>query len=113
MSSLQQMEQWSGARAGTPARAVVCAGGVDIPYIRAGRGKAVVFLAADIDSIDAQREIDVLAQSFLIIAASPPPELDFSVWLNGLLDGLGITRAGILLDESLAPFLSIGDRNDV
>ena len=92
---------------------MVCAGGVDIPYIRAGRGKAIVLLARDIDSLDVQHQIDILAHSFLVIAASPPPALDLASWLSDFLDGLGIVRTSILIDETIAELFISGESNHV
>jgi hypothetical protein len=109
-----QMEQWSGARAGTPARAVVSAGGVDTEYVRAGRGEPVVLLAADIESLEVQRTIDVAARNCLIIAASPPSHTDFTAWLRGFLDGLGLTHARVVMDAGeLLNLVSTGEPNDV
>ena len=113
MIDVTVLENFSGARAGTPARATVCAGGVDTEYVRAGRGDAVLLLAGDVDTLEMQQRIDVLARHFLVIAASPPVNAEFNSWLGGFLDGLGLMRASVLVDASLTHLLMTGDSNDV
>jgi dipeptidyl aminopeptidase/acylaminoacyl peptidase len=54
-----------------PARAIVCAAGIDTPYVRAGRGEAMVIVAADVDARDVQQMIVDLAEHFLVLAAAP------------------------------------------
>lgn len=112
MSEPTRMENWSGARAGTPARAAVFAGGVDTPYVRAGRGDPIVLLASDMESIEVQHAVDVLARNFLVIAASPANATEPDAWLRDFLEGLGVAGASILVHASLAHKLTIGDSND-
>jgi hypothetical protein len=89
------------ARAGTPARAVVCAGGVDTIYLRAGRGEPIVFLVNDVDAADVRQMIDVLARHSLVFAATPALSASAS-WLRDFLEGLGVTGAHVLVHASLA-----------
>jgi hypothetical protein len=93
------------ARAGTPARAIVCAAGIDTPYVRAGRGEAMVIVAADVDARDVQQMIVDLAEHFLVLAAAPAVTEDgraFEQWLRNFLDGLGVNTAHVLFHASVA-----------
>ena len=96
------------ARTGTPVRAIVSAAGIDTPYVRAGRGEAMVIVAADIDARDVQQMIIDLAQRFLVLAAAPAVTEEgcpFGQWLRNFLDGLGLSPAHVLFHASVpAPF---------
>ena len=99
------------ARAGTPARAIVCAGGIETPYVRAGQGEVVVIVAADVDARDVQQMIVDLAERFLVLAAAPAIEggRAFERWLRNFLDGLGVNAAHVLFHASVPPALIAGD----
>ena len=101
------------ARAGIPARAIVSAAGVDTPYVRAGRGEAMVIVAADVDARDVQQMIVDLADHFLVLAAAPAVTEDghaFETWLRNFLDGLGVNTAHVLFHASVATALVTGGR---
>jgi hypothetical protein len=102
------------ARAGVPARAVVCANGMETSYLRLGHGQPIVLLAADVDAEDVQEAIRRLAQNFLVIAASSPLHCgeQLSSWLNGFVEGLGITGAHLLVHASTLTTLMNGDSRD-
>lgn len=85
----------------TPARAIVCAGGVDTPYLRAGRGEPIVLIAADVEAADVRSMIADLAQRFLVIAASPPVA-NVATWLTLFMEGLGLSDAHVLHHASTA-----------
>lgn len=102
MSSVKVSEGLQPVRAGSPARAVVCACGVDTNYLRAGRGEALVFIASDIEAPDAGAMIDALAVQYRVIAAAPPAGCAFDSWLPSFLEGLGVTDAHVLLHSSIS-----------
>lgn len=102
-------------RAGSPARAVVHAGGVDTEYLRAGQGEPMVLVAALLDSSDVQATVARLAQHYLVLAVALPPGSLAQVqpqpgpagnplanrWLDEFLEGLGLSHAHVLLHSSL------------
>jgi hypothetical protein len=91
------------ARAREPARAIVCAGGEETPYLRAGRGDVVVLLMTQYDGAWAQELIGVLSAKLLVIAPRVPAmevEGAFGSWLSNVLDGLGIAQVSIAAEAS-------------
>jgi hypothetical protein len=101
------------ARAGVPVRAIVSAAGIETPYVRAGRGEAMVIVAADVDARDVQQMIVDLAERFLVLAAAPAVTEEgraFEQWLRNFLDGLGLSAAHVLFHASLPTALVTGDR---
>lgn len=101
-------------RAGSPARAVVHAGGVDTEYLRAGHGEPMVLLAPRLDVPEVQVIVARLAQHFLVIAAGLPRDLPsqhparvtaasdtVGRWLEEFMEGLGYSHAHVLLHSSL------------
>ena len=99
------------ARTGAPVRAIVSAGGIETPYVRAGQGEAMVIIAADVDARDVQQMIVDLAERFLVLAAAPAigGGRGFERWLRNFLDGLGVSAAHVLFHASVPPALITGD----
>ena len=100
------------ARAGSPARAMVSAAGIDTTYVRAGRGEAIVIVAADVDDRDVQQMIVDLAERFLVLAAAPRVVEEgraFERWLRNFLDGLGLGAAHVLFHASVPTALVTED----
>lgn len=88
------------ARAGTPARAVVWAGGHATSYLRAGCGAVVVLLMSDYDGATALELIALLSTVHLVIAPSVPSGVAIGTWLTNLLDGLGITATNVFAERA-------------
>lgn len=89
-------------RAGSPARAVLHAGGVDTEYLRAGHGEAMVLLAPVLDAPEVQGTIARLAQHYLVLAAALPSQTPGATrWLDEFLEGLGFSHAHVMLHSSL------------
>jgi hypothetical protein len=91
------------ARAGEPARAIVCADGVETPYLRAGRGDVVVLLMAEYDGPCALELIELLSAKLLVITPRVPAlevEGAFGSWLSNVLDGLGIAQVSVAAEAS-------------
>jgi hypothetical protein len=88
-------------------RAVVCAGGVNTSYVRAGRGKPIVLVSDDVDAPETQEMIATLARDHLVFAASPPVTdgQGLGVWLRNFAEGLGINDAHLVLHPSVSPVL--------
>ena len=87
------------ARTGEPVRAVVYAGGEETPYLRAGRGDALVLLIDEYDGPLALELIAVLSAKFLVIAPRMPQKEGEEApgpWLANVIEGLGLARASIL-----------------
>ncbi len=98
------------ARAVTPARASVSAGGVDTEYRRCGRGPALVLLAEGADDAWTDGVMGALARDFLVLAPRRPAGVRFADWLADFLDGLGVVRASIVAEPSqLAPALAFAE----
>ena len=85
-------------------RAVVCAGGVNTSYVRAGKGKPIVMVSDDIDSPETLDLMAVLARDHLVFAAAPPVTdmQGLGVWLRNFVEGLGVTDAHLVLHPSTA-----------
>lgn len=98
------------ARAGTPARAVVHAAGMDTEYLRTGRGDAVVVVAADIDSAEINTLVASLADRHLVFAARPTvtDDFDLSGWFAAFLEGLGVTTAHLFVHSSMTTEFRLG-----
>ena len=94
------MSESAGARAGSPARALVCVGAEETEYLRAGCGAVVVLLTAEYDGPAALELIALLSAAFLVIAPRVPRAVAFNVWLANLLDGLGFARASIVAETA-------------
>jgi hypothetical protein len=88
------------ARADSPARAVVWAGGVRTEYLRAGSGAVVLLLVGDHDGPGATEIIELLSSAFLVIAPSVPRGVPFASWLSNVMDGLGIARACVVAERT-------------
>ncbi|MGH7637970.1 MAG: hypothetical protein ACREOK_09995 [Gemmatimonadaceae bacterium] len=101
------------ARAGSPARAVVHAAGVDTEYLRSGRGDAIVIVTHDLDASDLAELIAQLEGRYLVLAAAPVLAgcVQLDAWLNGFLEGLGVSAAHLLFHSSMA--LTLGDHDHV
>jgi pimeloyl-ACP methyl ester carboxylesterase len=82
-------------------RCCVVAGETDTPYTRAGRGEPVVILTADTDM--AARLLTELPRRFQAIAPDPRVHRDFSAWLRGFLEALGLPSASLIVDSAFAP----------
>jgi hypothetical protein len=95
------------ARADSPARAVVWAGGVRTEYLRTGGGAVVVLLMGEYDGPGAMELIELLASAFLVIAPSVPRGVAFASWLSDVMDGLGIASACIVAETT---FLADAER---
>jgi hypothetical protein len=84
-------------------RALVDDGATETWYLRAGTGAPVLVLAAD----PTLREslMRALAGQARVTAPEPPPraKVEFSAWLRGFLDGLGVVPAAIVADDTFAP----------
>ena len=83
-------------------RAVVHAGPVATEYLRAGSGPAVLYLRnAGAPDAEGDAMFEALASGFRVYAPQPaPPDSGFTQWIGGFLDGLGILRASLVVDES-------------
>lgn len=88
------------ARAGVPTRAVVCAGGEQTEYLRAGSGAVVVLLSREHDGPQTMELIASLSTEFLVIAPKLPRGGDFGNWLSGVMDGLGIALTTIAAETA-------------
>ena len=88
------------ARADSPARAVVWAGGVRTEYLRAGGGAAVLLLVGEYDGPGAMELIELLSSAFLVIAPSVPRGVEFASWLSNVMDGLGIASASVVAETT-------------
>lgn len=95
------------------ARAVVHAGGVETPYLRAGSGSVVVLLATDLDRDDVLNTIKTLSRDFLILAAAPGMREpgDLVRWLHDFLECLGAADAHLFLHDPAAAIL-LGEHID-
>lgn len=91
------------ARAGSPARAVVHAAGMDTEYLRTGRGDAIVLVATELDSAEINTLVASLADRHLVFAACPPltGDFDLSRWFNAFLEGLGVPSAHLMVHSSM------------
>lgn len=111
--------------------AVVHAGGMEIPYLRAGRGPSVLLLADPVPEIRETGEggraadtgsgpaggpeLQALAGSFrVIIPLLPPPRTarEGGRWIRDVIDGLGLDRPALLAPMDLAPLLLRVARRD-
>src|SRR5581483_10149221 len=77
------------------------AGETDTPYTRAGRGEPVLVLTADCDT--ATRLLSELPRRYQAIAPDPRIHRDFSAWLLGFLDALGLAQVALIVDSAFAP----------
>jgi len=87
-------------RAGSPARAVVWAGGVRTEYLRAGSGAALLLLVSEYDGPGALELIELISSAFLVIAPSVPRGVVFASWLSNVMDGLGIASACVVAETT-------------
>jgi hypothetical protein len=97
------MREDARARAGSPARALVCIGDDETEYLRAGCGAVVVLLTREYDGPATLELIALLSAGFLVIAPRVPRGTAFSGWLSNLMDGLGFVRASIVAET---PFVA-------
>ncbi len=90
------------------AHACVVVGSTDTQYQSAGRGDAVVLLAADPATTATllerlPRRLRVLAPDMSPMTTIGPDAADrFDEWLHGFLDALGISRASLISDSFFA-----------
>ena len=83
--------------------AVVQVGARATPYLRCGRGRSVLVLAADRPG--RQRLVERLAVSYRVIAPEPPPPDEpavFQQWVRELIEGLGLEQPLVALSRELA-----------
>ena len=97
-----------------PRRAIVDCGDVETEYFRAGRGRTVIFLGGALAGGGAREAlVAALATRFRVIApqslsvlamaaATESGERPFTRWLLGVLDGLGIDGASLVVEGPLA-----------
>ena len=88
-------------------RAIVCAGGVNTSYVRAGRGSPIVMVTDDIDGAEARAMIATLARDHVVFAAAPriTDAASLGAWLRGFNEGLGIADAHLMLHASISTIL--------
>jgi hypothetical protein len=88
---------------------VVSAGGVETPYVRAGRGPTLVLVARDIDLPEVQALVADFAQRFTVFAASPDSTsaAELAQWLRPFLEGLGVVGVHLMVHESLTESLIV------
>lgn len=96
------MGEGARARAGSPARALVCVGAEETEYLRAGCGAVVVLLTGEYDGPAALELIALLSGAFLVIAPRVPRGTGLSDWLSRVMDGLGLVCASIVAET---PFI--------
>lgn len=93
-------------------QAVVDAGDVETEYVRAGRGRVVLYLRATAADPDDDELFAALAERFRVIVpqstslgatVAPPDAGDsaFTRWLHGFVEGLGILEASLVVEEPL------------
>lgn len=87
--------------------AVVQVGDVSTSYLRCGRGPRVVLVA--LDPVERLRLLALLAAEHCVVAPAPPRQATsplqpagLAAWLRGVLDGLGLQEAEILLGADAA-----------
>lgn len=86
------------ARAAIPARAVVCAGGVETSYIRVGRGNAIVLVVDDVDATATQELLETLAARYMVFATAPGRSGDnLSRWFSDFVEALGVSDARLMV----------------
>jgi len=91
------------ARAGSPARALLCVGEEETEYLRAGCGAVLVLLTGEYDGPTALELIALLSAAFVVIAPRVPRGIAISDWLVNLIDGLGFARVSIVAET---PFVA-------
>jgi hypothetical protein len=97
------------ARAESPARAMVYAGGLDTCYVRAGRGAAIVIVSPDLESPETREMVETLSRHYLVFAAAPPL-IDAAMlarWLHDFIEGLGMGDAHVLLHPAASSLVSV------
>lgn len=93
-----------------PTRAAVDVGTVTTHYLRGGTGDLVVLLGDPSERPDLDPLFGALAASYRVVApeltrpgtATGAPELSFSTWLRGFLDGLGASEASVVARDASA-----------
>jgi hypothetical protein len=95
-------------------RARVYTEGMEIPYMRAGRGPVAILLpcrAPSCRSTPSQEETPLflkLATILRVIAplvAPPAGRHEGERWLRGIIDGLGLDRPAVVVDRGLVPLV--------
>jgi hypothetical protein len=85
-----------------PARAVVCARGVDTEYIRAGRGEPIVLVVADLDAVEVTEMTARLAMQYTVLVAAPRlASGQIAGWMRDFLEGLGLAQAHLMVHARL------------
>lgn len=95
-------------------QALVRADGVEIPYLRAGRGPAVLLLTG-ISQEDGEEPLpggrpvlEILSLRFRVIAplrTPPSGPTSGAHWIRGIIDGLGLERPTVIAEAEQAPLL--------
>jgi pimeloyl-ACP methyl ester carboxylesterase len=80
---------------------VLVTGAIETVYRRAGTGAPLLLLCNSTDSPGRQL-FEELASSCRVIAPVRPPRVPFSGWLRDLIDGLGLDRPLLVVDDSIA-----------
>jgi hypothetical protein len=92
------MRDTSATAVRAPARAVVCTGGVETEYIRAGRGEPIVMVVPDLDGVEGPEMIARLATQYTVLVAAPRLELtEIAGWMRDFLEGLGLAQAHLMV----------------
>lgn len=87
--------------------AVVQVGDVATPYLRCGRGECLVLVT--LGAAERLRLLAALARDHCVVAPLPPagpwlarPAAELAEWLRGVLDGLGLQPAEIVVGPDAA-----------
>lgn len=95
-------------------QALVRVDGVEIPYLRAGRGPAVLLLTGMSREEDEEplpgggAVLEILSLRFRVIAplqTPPPGRTTGAHWIRGIIDGLGLDRPMVITEADQAPLL--------
>ncbi len=94
--------------------AVVQTAAVETSYRRAGRGRSVLLLVGVAPAGERERLFMRLAAEFRVVEPEAPRSLldgwedrvsveEWSVWIRGVIDGLGLDRPALAADATHAP----------
>lgn len=79
-------------------RAIVCAGGVETEYLRAGSGETLVLLApAPSDGGLVEELALALAERFRVFVPTPPADWPRGTWLSDFREGVGVQAARLVV----------------
>lgn len=91
-------------RTGMPVWAVVCAGGVETEYFRAGSGDPVLLLLPREQFHENHPVLLAMAGTVRVTAPRAPSGVDFGPWIRDFLDGVGVVPVRVVaLGELLDP----------